>query len=94
MINLQPASRLISTPATALIGLGRSALAMSKLWLATGGDMVSSSARVFSESERLAIADYLDGYSGLTREAYRLDLRQFTGWCRTPSLALFDAAGG
>ena len=45
---------------------------------------------VFSESERLALAGYLAGYRGLTREAYTLDLRQFTGWCRTRSLALFE----
>ncbi len=36
---------------------------------------------VFSESERLALAGFLAGYRGLTREAYTLDLRQFTGWC-------------
>ena len=29
------------------------------------------------------------GYRGLTRDAYTLDLRQFTTWCRTRSLALF-----
>jgi hypothetical protein len=40
---------------------------------------------VFTESERLALA----GYRGLTREAYTLDLRQFTGWCRGRSLSLF-----
>lgn len=34
---------------------------------------------VFAESERLALAGYLAGYRGLTREAYTLDLRQFTG---------------
>jgi integrase/recombinase XerD len=44
---------------------------------------------VFTESERLALAGYLAGYRGLTREAYTLDLRQFTGWCRSRSLALF-----
>ena len=32
---------------------------------------------VFSESERLALAGYLAGYRGLTREAYALDQRQF-----------------
>jgi hypothetical protein len=31
-----------------------------------------------------------DGYRGLTREACTLDLRQFTGWCRTRSLLLFS----
>jgi integrase/recombinase XerD len=29
------------------------------------------------------------GYRGLTREAYALDLRQFTTWCRVRSLTLF-----
>ena len=39
--------------------------------------------------ERLALAALLAGSRGLTREAYALDLRQFTSWCRTRSLALF-----
>ena len=43
----------------------------------------------FTDSERLALAGYLAGYRGLTREAYALDLRQFTTWCRARSLALF-----
>jgi site-specific recombinase XerD len=45
---------------------------------------------VFTDSERLALAGYLAGYRGLTREAYTLDLRQFTGWCRRRSLPLFS----
>jgi integrase len=44
----------------------------------------------FTESERLALAGFLVGYRGLTREAYTLDLRQFTGWCRTRSVPLFS----
>jgi hypothetical protein len=32
----------------------------------------------FTDSERLALAGFLAGYRGLTREAYALDLRQFT----------------
>ena len=43
----------------------------------------------FTGSERLALAGYLAGYQGLTREAYALDLRQFTTWCRARSLNLF-----
>src|SRR6266702_4679868 len=43
----------------------------------------------FTDAERLALAGFLAGYRGLTREAYALDLRQFTTWCRTRSLALF-----
>jgi hypothetical protein len=37
----------------------------------------------FTDPERLALAGYLAGYRGLTRDAYTLDLRQFTTWCRT-----------
>ena len=33
---------------------------------------------------------FLAGYRGLTREACTLDMRQFTGWCRTRSLPLFS----
>ena len=36
----------------------------------------------FTDAERLALAGYLAGYRGLTREACALDLRQFTTWCR------------
>jgi len=43
----------------------------------------------FSDAERLALAGFLAGYRGLTREAYALDLRQFTTWCRAHSLNLF-----
>jgi len=45
---------------------------------------------VFTDCERLALAGFLAGYRGLTREAYTLDLRQFTAWCRTRSLPLFS----
>jgi hypothetical protein len=33
----------------------------------------------FTGAERLALAGYLARYRGLTREAYTLDLRKFTG---------------
>ena len=39
-------------------------------------------APVFSSTERLALTGFLAGYSGLTREAYELGLRQFTSWCQ------------
>src|SRR5690349_20823780 len=45
---------------------------------------------VFSDAEWLALAGFLAGYRGLTREAYALDLRQFTTWCRACSLNLFS----
>jgi hypothetical protein len=44
---------------------------------------------VFTDAERLALAGFLAGYRGLTRDAYALDLRQFTSWCRARSLPLF-----
>jgi len=43
----------------------------------------------FTDAERLALAGFLAGYRGLTREAYALDLRQFTTRCRARSLNLF-----
>jgi integrase/recombinase XerD len=43
----------------------------------------------FTHAERVALAGFLAGYCGLTREAYALDLRQFTSWCRVRSIALF-----
>ena len=36
---------------------------------------------VFANTERLALAGFLAGYSGLTRQAYGLDLRQYAAWC-------------
>ena len=43
----------------------------------------------FTDAERLALAGFLAGYRGLTRDAYTLDLRQFTTWCRARSVSLF-----
>jgi integrase/recombinase XerD len=48
----------------------------------------------FTDGERLALAGYLAGYRGLTRDAYALDLRRFTTWCRARSLALFAVRRG
>ncbi len=45
---------------------------------------------VFTNTERLALAGFLAGYSGLTREAYELDLRQFASWCQQHHLRLFQ----
>src|SRR6266851_67378 len=44
---------------------------------------------VFSEPERHALAGFLAGYSGLTREAYAVDLRQFAAWCARHQRQLF-----
>jgi len=45
----------------------------------------------FTEAERFALSGFLAGYSGLTREAYALDLRQFAQWCEDHGLHLFAA---
>jgi site-specific recombinase XerD len=46
---------------------------------------------VFTNAERLALAGFLAGYTGLTREAYALDLRQYASWCQQHHVRLFDA---
>jgi site-specific recombinase XerD len=48
-------------------------------------------AAVFTHAERLALAGFLAGYSGLTRQAYELDLRQYAAWCQQHQLHLFQA---
>ena len=35
------------------------------------------------------LSGFLGGYSGLTRDAYALDLRQFAQWCHKRRIALF-----
>ena len=42
----------------------------------------------FTDAERLALAGFLAGYRGLTKEAYTLDPRQFATWCRARSMPL------
>ena len=51
---------------------------------------VAVSDPVFADEERLALAGFLAGYRGATRDAYALDLRQFVAWCAERRLALFS----
>ncbi|HUB41293.1 MAG TPA: site-specific integrase [Streptosporangiaceae bacterium] len=46
---------------------------------------------VFTNADRLTLAGFLAGYTGLTREAYALDLRQYASWCHQHNVRLFDA---
>ncbi len=46
---------------------------------------------MFTDPEALALGGFLAGYSGLTRDAYALDLRQYATWCADLQLGLFDA---
>jgi hypothetical protein len=41
--------------------------------------------------EQQALAGFLSGHRGLTREAYALDLGQFVSWCCDHHLGLFAA---
>jgi integrase/recombinase XerD len=56
---------------------------------ATPSTVLATIQPAFTDPERLALAGFLAGYRGLTRDAYALDLRQFTAWCRAWSLNLF-----
>ena len=46
---------------------------------------------LFSTNEQLALVEFLAGYSGLTRDAYTLDLRQYVAWCIEHRVAVFGA---
>jgi hypothetical protein len=45
----------------------------------------------FTPGERAALAGFLAGCRGLTRDAYALDLSQYTAWCQHHDLQLFGA---
>jgi hypothetical protein len=72
-----PAFRVLAVPGGVLMTATTSSTALATIQPA------------FTDAERLALAGFLAGYRGLTREAYTLDLRQFTSWCRIRSLSLF-----
>ena len=67
-------------------GYGRSRSPMAMLSTA-----IVVSKPVFTDAERVALAGFLAGYSGLTREAYVLDPRQFAFWCEEHHVHLFGA---
>jgi integrase/recombinase XerD len=46
--------------------------------------------RWFADGEQVALAGFLAGYRGSTREAYALDLRQFAVWCANHERRLFE----
>jgi hypothetical protein len=54
-------------------------------------DIVVSIEPLFTTAERSALGGFLAGYSGLTRDAYALDLRMYTAWCQQHGLYLFQA---
>jgi integrase/recombinase XerD len=55
------------------------------------GELVPVVDPLFTLAERQALEGFLSGYNGLTRDAYTLDLRQYTAWCTRHGLHLFEA---
>jgi integrase/recombinase XerD len=53
--------------------------------------VVATCDELFSTGEQLGLAGFLAGYSGLTRDAYTLDLRQYVAWCTEHRVAVFGA---
>ena len=49
-----------------------------------------STRELFTDPEAVALGGFLAGYSGLTREAYALDLRQFASWITGHGFRLFE----
>jgi len=45
---------------------------------------------LFTNPEALALTGFLAGYSGLTRDAYALDLRLYAAWVTTAGMRLFE----
>ncbi len=45
---------------------------------------------LFTNPEALALTGFLAGYSGLTREAYALDLRLYAAWVTDAKMRLFE----
>jgi integrase/recombinase XerD len=45
---------------------------------------------VMSEAKQTTLLGFLAGYRGSTRDAYTLDLRQFTAWCWQRQHRLFE----
>jgi integrase/recombinase XerD len=58
--------------------------------LATGTALATRD-ELFSPGEQLALAGFLAGYSGLTRDAYTLDVRQYVAWCTEHRVPVFGA---
>jgi hypothetical protein len=76
--SLGPASRVSARPGRCLITT------------TTPSAALIPAAPVFTNTERLALAGFLAGYSGLTRQAYELDLRQYVRACDEDSCRILS----
>jgi integrase/recombinase XerD len=66
---------------------------MSTVPISASTEIAVAHEPLFSDALRAALAGFLAGYSGQTRDAYTLDLRQFTSWCGQHGLQLVPARG-
>jgi integrase/recombinase XerD len=57
----------------------------------TPSTVVAVRGELLSPDEEFALAGFLAGYSGLTREADALDLREYVCWCADHQVRLFGA---
>jgi site-specific recombinase XerD len=58
--------------------------------LESTGVLVCTRDELFTDPEALALSGFLAGYSGLTRDAYALDLRQYAAWLTGVGMRLFE----
>jgi site-specific recombinase XerD len=58
--------------------------------LETTGTLACPGDELFTSPEALALSGFLAGYSGLTRDAYALDLRQYVAWLTGVGIRLFE----
>ena len=58
--------------------------------LESNGVLACTRDELFTDPEALALSGFLASYSGLTRDAYALDLRQFAGWVTAVGMRLFE----
>jgi site-specific recombinase XerD len=58
--------------------------------LESSGALACPKDEFFTDPETLAPSGFLAGYSGLTRDAYALDLRQFAAWVTGTGMRLFE----
>ena len=58
--------------------------------LESSGALGCTRDELFTDPETLALSGFLAGYSGLTRDAYALDLRQFAAWVTGVGMRLFE----
>ncbi|HZA35425.1 MAG TPA: site-specific integrase [Vicinamibacterales bacterium] len=81
---LTPSARVMSRGRLNESGVG------GIVMLESSGVLACTRDELFTDPEALALSGFLAGYSGLTRDAYSLDLRQYAGWVTAVGMRLFE----